>query len=612
METDHTTSPSVYKDDRDLPIFESGRKDRYTVREAVEILLCQTEKGVKCNKTPLKVRKNLSFLIDVGKLKCWQDVKSDMNGVFSHTLRICTWTVEVDQENKMHSLEKKKIALTAQNMYHIHINSMRNKAGLCRSIFFRRGQDEEVLNSMCLLQYTIAKEAQSTEVVYDVPPHGNSKGKRKPYYPTKKSTIQAIKDELGSNSAAVAFRNVAVSTGGALGARDPGELPRSRKQVYDLKNKMKKVDDVDELLLYAKHSEEPIVLEHHDVPEDLWVLAKPHMTKDLSRFCTSDKLSHPLSVDPTFNFGKFEVTPFTYKHLFLKSKRTGKAPSFLGPTAIHYSKQKNVYKRIVLAVANSSPDLADKAKGFITDGEESLYSALGEVMRHATGLRCFRHFQQNCRDKLHKLGIRKQTEQKFFIDTVFGTPASEGLLDAYDKSDLKARTLAAKEATDTEEARLTGNESPGFWTYVHTHKKMMKKCMIATARIKAGMPNDESGKPLKSYTNQSESINNKLTRQKEAIAKNDKNKVDMSKVQFTKNVWEEVDRHQQEELKLAICGVSSEYELAEVVSHLEVPVDEWFDMNEDQRNAYVQEFNKMNIDDAMKGKTIAASHAPTA
>lgn len=136
--------------------------------------------------------------------------------------------------------------------------------------------------------------------------------------------------------------------------------------------------------------------------------------------------------------------------------------------------------------------------------------------------------------------------------------------------------------------------------------------MIATARSKAGMPNDESGKPLKSYTNQSESINNKLTRQKEAIAKNDKNKVDMSKVQFTKNVWEEVDRHQQEELKLAICGVSSEYELAEVVAYLEVPVDEWFDMNEDERNAYVQEFNKMTIEDAMKRKTIAASHVPTA
>ena len=54
----------------------------------------------------------------------------------------------------------------------------------------------------------------------------------------------------------MAFGNVAVSAAGALGVRDPGELPSSRKQVYDLKNKMKKGDDVDELLLYAKHTEE--------------------------------------------------------------------------------------------------------------------------------------------------------------------------------------------------------------------------------------------------------------------------------------------------------------------------------------------------------------------
>jgi len=39
---------------------------------------------------------------------------------------------------------------------------------------------------------------------------------------------------------------------------------------------------------------------------------------------------------------------------------------------------------------------------------------------------------------------------------------------------------------------------------------------------------------------------------------------------------------------------------------LEVPVNEWFDMNEDERNAYVQEFSKMTINDEIKDKTIAA------
>ena len=102
-----------------------------------------------------------------------------------------------------------------------------------------------------------------------------------------------------------------------MNAREPGDLPRSKKQVYDLKRKMKMVDKIDELLQYVKNGEEQIAIENLDVPEDLWVLAKPHMMTDLSKFCSSDQLSHPLSVDPTFNFGHYEVTPFTYKHLFL-------------------------------------------------------------------------------------------------------------------------------------------------------------------------------------------------------------------------------------------------------------------------------------------------------
>ena len=332
----NTFIPSLYHNDKDLPIFECGRRKRYTGR-AVRILLSEHQQGMKCSKTPLKVRQNLSFLIDVAELKRWEDVKSDMNGVFCDTLRICTWTVEVSDENDVETLEKKKIDLVSEKSYHVYINSMRNKAGLCRSIFLLRDREGEIHNSVCLLQYTIAREG-CNEVVYEVPSHGNSKRKGKPFYPSTKSTLQAIKDELNSKSAAVAFRNVSVSAGGVLNAREPGDVPRSRKQVYDIKRQMRKVDEVGELLQYTKNSEESIVLEHHDVPEDLWVLAKPHMTTDLSRFCTSDQLNHPLSVDPTFNFGKFEVTPFTYKHLFLKSKRTGAAPSFLGPTAIHYSK----------------------------------------------------------------------------------------------------------------------------------------------------------------------------------------------------------------------------------------------------------------------------------
>ena len=170
------------------------------------------------------------------------------------------------------------------------------------------------------------------EVVFDVAPHGNRKeGDCKPFYPTQKSTLQAIKQELSLKPASEVFKMVSNSVGGILGARQPEQLPRSKQQLHDMKSKMKKsVVEVEELLPYAKSMEDPIVLEHHHVPEDRWVLGKEHMCNDLSRFCCSEIMSFPLSVDPTFNFGRFEVTPYSYKHLFLKSSRTNETPVFLG------------------------------------------------------------------------------------------------------------------------------------------------------------------------------------------------------------------------------------------------------------------------------------------
>ena len=136
--------------------------------------------------------------------------------------------------------------------------------------------------------------------------------------------------------------------------------------------------------------------------------------------------------------------------------------------------------------------------------------------------------------------------------------------------------------------------------------------MIGDARKRAGMPCDQLGTPLRSYTNQSESINNKLTRQKEANVKNDKNKVDLSKLQFTKDVWEEVDKHQQEELHMTICGLSAEYELADVVGRLAVPPEEWFEMSAVHRVEYVQKFNQMTVEEAMQGKSITVRKALSA
>lgn len=89
---------------------------------------------------------------------------------------------------------------------------------------------------------------------------------------------------------------------------------------------------------------EGLVLRHQDMPSDLWVLGTDTICRDLAKFSTNEVVSHPMSTDPTFNMGQFEVEPVVYKHLFLTSKRTGSSPVFLGSTMIHHRKDFQTYK----------------------------------------------------------------------------------------------------------------------------------------------------------------------------------------------------------------------------------------------------------------------------
>ena len=67
-------------------------------------------------------------------------------------------------------------------------------------------------------------------------------------------------------------------------------------------------------------------------------MATDRQLKDLARFCTASFEYSPLTVDPTFNDGDFDVTLITYRHLLLLSKRYKSPSVFIGPCYIHYGK----------------------------------------------------------------------------------------------------------------------------------------------------------------------------------------------------------------------------------------------------------------------------------
>ena len=557
------------------------------------------------------MRENASFLMDLRCLTHWEDLKADMNGVYDGFIR-CGKSTVAEVDGDWNVLHRQEVPLTSQNEYHFLQHSKRNKAAstLSRSIFLLKDYEGKYLNNVALLQYNVDNE--DGYVQFEVQGHGNRKSiENRPYFPTKKSTMDSIKAGLICKPAASVYDEVRRSGGGATNAKNPSDIPRGRQQVYSFKSRSsleEKTDDVADLLKYARDKDD-LVLHHADFPDDLWVLGTTVMCQDLERFTTSDILSHPVSIDPTFNMGQFEVTPIVYKHLFLKSKRMGESPIFLGPTMIHHKKTYETYRTFASKCASTSPKFRD-AKGFVTDGEMQLQNAFKDELKSARPLRCFKHFEGNCRETLRKIGIREKKDQRYFIEKTFGVKDKvEGILDALNGHDLRRRLDLLRSELEAEEKKLLqqqGNDAyvPKYWEYINKHYDMIRKHMIEKVRRKAGMVQGDDGKALRCYTNNSESMNKVLKSAKEAYGRSNQGVVSLNKIQFTKHVFEVVHSHEQEELKSAISGLSDEYELQENAAHLKIPSDVWFEWTSEMRSQYIKGIQKLTIEEVMQHKDV--------
>ena len=98
----------------------------------------------------------------------------------------------------------------------------------------------------------------------------------------------------------------------------------------------------------------------------------------------SSASAYPISVDPTFNFGAYEVTPFTYRSILVESKSknvTGEwvPATMIGPTNIQHEKSTEMYQTAMRCVGKKC-DLEEKDDLYIiTDGEPPLINACKEI-----------------------------------------------------------------------------------------------------------------------------------------------------------------------------------------------------------------------------------------
>ncbi len=438
---------------------------------------------------------------------------------------------------------------------------------------------------LCLVVYYLPEGFIPTVV-----PHGNSKS-NSPFFPTLPSTSKVIQENCLDLGPKAVVTHLESSAGGVVEAGYPGELPRNELQVSNYKRRVP-VRVGEDLSVQSDRNElYTVMLQAHledgdkqfirDVkayPEPAIVLATEQQLHDLERFCCNPLNFSVLTVDPTFSLGDFDITPTTYRHLLLRSKRTDKPPVMLGPTLIHYRKTFSTYKFLASCMISLNRHL-EGLRAFGTDGETPLIDAFAREFRCAVHVICFNHVRRNIKEKLHKLMIPDVVQSEILND-IFGWRVESTLLTGLVDSgsiplfEQKLTHLQAKwklHDVDDDQGPVTR-----FCTWFQTYKvEVIRDAMLPHVREQAGLGTP----PDHFYTNTSESVNKVI-----------KTKVDYKRnelLQFV-NKLHDLVVEQQREAEKAVVGCGKYYIHC---SDLEIPQSQWFTMSRDQRRQHLKKFN---------------------
>ena len=196
-------------------------------------------------------------------------------------------------------------------------------------------------NSKIILQYFINRKlcGDKEELQYTASRHGNA-NTHAPFFPLKKSTLDKFKKQVsgkGKRAVSIAYDNAAQSVNED---NDYGDLPRSKKHLIDLSCSPFADNEVGDILAFNEELRDNSISWHHsDIPEDLWVIGTNEIASEMSN-AASFRL---ISVDPTFDFGVFDITPFTYRSFMFQCKSKNVAQKWvpatiIGPTIIQHSR----------------------------------------------------------------------------------------------------------------------------------------------------------------------------------------------------------------------------------------------------------------------------------
>ncbi len=436
--------------------------------------------------------------------------------------------------------------------------------------------------------------------------HGNSKRSQTEYVRTWESTKDFLEKALQGKPPRDAVSHVvSKDLGGISSCVGVGQLPRSRQQSSDLKRNRnygvneepnsknisgkRRVDDPWYLLFneakkQSKDKKSAFVRDVRVANEPLCVLATDRQLNDLKRFCCNETEFRPFSVDPTFDIGQFNVTPISYEHLLLKTKRDGKHPTLIGPVLVHERKTEETYSTFASSLRTIEPDLSS-LMAFGTDDEKALANAFNNNFQCATHLLCEVHLKKNVESKLVDLGIKEELKDEITAD-IFGKLSGDifesGLSDASNVSDFEQQMKLLKQKWC--DAHDKGAE---FYEWFLKNKaKEFVESVIHPVRERAGL----GCPPERFTTNRSERTNGVI---QDFVKQKAGGKVD--EYVFAQTLKELIDT-QEQEIELAVVD-KGEYKLREAFQHIRVSPSRWGRMTELQRKSALKKVHTVNVEE---------------
>jgi len=444
---------------------------------------------------------------------------------------------------------------------------------------------DKVRHHLCLVQYYFDKKPHKIHPK----PHGNSKTER-PYSRTMKSVHNTLK-QSANDTPKQALSNSLQKCGGLLGARSVGCLPKSRSQVRYHQSKNKQPSGTDQLftvMLQCKstdsNSDTAFVRSVVAAPEPMAILATNRQLNDMVRFLTDEHQHTVMGIDPTFNFGDFNVTPIAFRYLLLEHRKEGHSPIMLGPLLVHQQKKFSSYHFFSSTLISLCPSLRN-VKCFGTDGETQLFQAFQTQFPEAIHLRCFRHFRANVTNKLKSIGMSSNVIDDYVKD-IFGTTVDGvheiGLVDASSEEEFDHKLQDIEAIWNVRERSVNPHYEPSFFNwFVKEKADDIKSSMLMSLREAAGL----GSPPSPFYTNDNEALNSMLH----------------EKVKYKKSQWHEFNESMKELVtesyrlvELAIIDMG-DFKFRPQYQDLVVPQRRWFQMTAEQRNHHLSKVSSVSL-----------------